>query len=81
LLIAATQTDGARVKKKYSQFKHHLIITPQSLPSGVRVGEYVWTPRASKLPASLRMEIRGALSSLIDEESVEETFPETLLSW
>jgi hypothetical protein len=81
LLIAATQTDGDQIRKKYRQFKYHLVITPRTLPSGIVIGEYVWTPAASALPARLRLEIRGALAPLIDGESVEETFPETLLSW
>ena len=81
LMIAATRSDGDQVKARLPQFRRHLVVTPRSLPSGVLIGEYVWTPRALKLPPALRMSIRGALSLLIDEESVEETFPETLLSW
>lgn len=81
MLIAATYLDADRVKNKYPQFRYHLVITPRTLPTGLIVGEYVWTPCASALPARLRMEIRGALAPWIDEESVEETFPENLLSW
>lgn len=81
MMIAATQTDASRIKRKYLQFRYHLVVTPMSLPTGLLVGEYVWTPAALALPARLRMEIRGALSPWIDEGSVEETFPETLLSW
>lgn len=81
VLIAATQAEADGVKRKYPQFKYHLVVTPRTLPSGIRVGEYVWTPAASALPARLRMAVRGALAPLIDEDSVEETFPDTLLSW
>jgi hypothetical protein len=81
LLIAATKTDGDQVKSRFPQFSAHLVITPRSLPSGIRVGEYLWTPRALVIPARLRMAVRSALAPLIDEESVEETFPDTLLSW
>lgn len=81
MIIAATQTDADRIKRKYPQFRHHLVVTPRTLPTGLLVGEYVWTPAAQALPARLRMEIRGALAPWIDEDSVEETFPETLLSW
>ena len=80
VMIAATQAEADRIKKKYPQFKFYLAITPRTLPSGIEVGQYVWTPAASALPARLRMQIRGALAPLIDEESVEQTFPETLLS-
>jgi hypothetical protein len=81
LLIAANKIDGDQVKSRFPQFSAYLIITPRSLPSGIRVGEYVWTPRASIIPARLRMAVRVALAPMIDEESVEETFPVTLLSW
>jgi hypothetical protein len=81
VMIAATHNEAEQIKKKYPQFRHHLVVTPRTLPSGIAVGEYVWTPFASALPARLRMAIRGALSSLVDEDSIEETFPDTLLSW
>lgn len=81
VMVASTHVEADRIKKKYPQFRYYLVVTPRTLPSGIRVGEYVWTPAAAELPARLRMEIRGALAALIDEESVEETFPDTLLSW
>lgn len=81
LMIAATHGEADQIKKKYPQFRYHLAVTPRTLPSGIAVGEYVWTPSASALPARLRMAIRVALAPLIDEDSVEETFPDTLLSW
>lgn len=80
-MIAATKSDADQVKARFPQFRRHLVVTPRSSPSEVLVGEYVWTPRASALPPRLRLAIRGVLASLIDEESVEETFPENLLSW
>lgn len=81
LLIAATKSDAGAVKSRCPQFRYHLPVTPRRLPSGILIGEYVWTPYALALPARLRMEIRGALAPMIDKDSVEETFPETLLSW
>lgn len=81
VLIAATITDADRVKRKYPQFKYHVAVTSRCFPNLLSVGEYVWTPAASALPARLRLALRGALASLIDEETVEETFPDTLLSW
>lgn len=81
LLIAATKVDGQEIREHFPQFRHHLVITPRSLPSGILIGEYVWTPYALELPARLRWQVRGALAPLLDEESVEETFPTTLLSW
>lgn len=81
LLIASSKIDADQVKSRFPQFRRHLTITPRSLPSGLLIGEYVWTPRASAIRPRLRMAIRGALSSMIDEYSVEEVFPETLLSW
>lgn len=81
VMIASTKADADQVKSRFPQFRHHLVVTPRSLPSGILIGEYVWTPRALNIPPRLRMSIRGALAPLIDEESVEETFPTTLLSW
>lgn len=80
LLIAASRADGMLVRSHFPQFRRHLVITPRSLPSGILIGEYVWTPCARELPARLRMKVRSALAPLIDEESVEENFPVTLLT-
>jgi hypothetical protein len=80
LLIAASRTEGMEIQKHFPQFRKHILLTPKSLRSGVLVGEYVWTPGALELPARLRMKIRGVLAPMIDEESVEETFPVTLLT-
>lgn len=81
VLIAATVSEADQVKRKYPQFKYHVAVTPRCLPELLSVGEYVWTPAASSLPARLRLGLRGYLAPLIDEDSVEETFPDTLLSW
>ena len=80
LIIAATKREGDLLKIKYPQFRRHLVITPRSLPSGILVGEYVWTPHALLLPARVKLAIRGSLAPLVDESSVEEDFPDTLLS-
>lgn len=75
VMVAATHADAERIKKKYPQFKFYLVITPRALPSGIEVGEYVWTPASRRLPARLRLQIRGSLAPLIDEDSVEQTLP------
>lgn len=81
LLIAAHSWDVELVRDGWPQFAKHLPLTPDFAPSGVQVDEYVWTPEASKLPAAARLRLRNALAPLIDENSIEETFPSTLLSW
>lgn len=81
LIIAATKRDAQTVKEHFPQYRRYTVVTPRVLPPDVKIGEYVWTPYASELPARLRMELRGVLAPLIDEESVEEQFPITLLSW
>lgn len=81
ILIASSDIDAEWIQHYYPQYKNHLPVTPKTLPSCILVGEYLWTPRALQLPARVRLAIRGALSSLLDEGSIEETFPDTLLSW
>lgn len=80
LMVAASKAEGQLLKTQYPQFRRHLVITPRSLPSGILIGSWVWTPHALRLPARLRLAIRGALAPMIDEGSVEEEFPDTLLS-
>lgn len=81
LLVVAAEAEAAAIRARYPQFRDHVTLTPRTAPSGIRVGEYVWTSYALALPARLRLTLRGVLAGLIDEESVEETFPDTLLSW
>ena len=78
VMVAGTLAEAEMVKRKYPQFRFYLVITPRTLPTGIQVSAYVSSPAAVALPARQRMAIRGALSSLIDEDSVEETFPTTL---
>jgi hypothetical protein len=80
-MIAVNRREADILKKEFPQFRLHITITPQSTPSGFLVGEYVWTPMALNLPASMRLQLRGLLAPLIDEESTEEEFPDTLLDW
>lgn len=80
-MIGATKHEIEAIRSYYPQFRHHLAMTPRSALSGVLVGEYVWTPIARELPGRVRMTLRGMLAPLIDTESVEECFPDTLLSW
>ena len=67
------------IRRHYPQFRNHLVMTPRSVLTGVKIGEYVWTPFAQQLPARVRMKLRGLLAPLIDQSSVEEIFPDTLL--
>lgn len=81
VLVAASKLDAELVKNHFPQLRQYAVLTPvDSLPD-IRVAEYVWTPSASCLAASVRMQLRGHLAPLIDDRSVEEEFPETLLSW
>lgn len=81
VIVAASLSDALLVKKRMPQFKFHVVLTPGESLSGFAVREYVWTPAASNLPAVMRMELRGLLAPLIDDDSIEEEFPETLLTW
>ena len=81
LMVAATKAEGERLRKSYPQFRQHLLLTPRTPMPDVLVGTYVWTPEASKLPASVRMRLRGEMAAHIDEKTMEEEFPLTLLSW
>lgn len=81
VLVASTYAEADWVKKQYPLYRFHVVLTPEGTLSGFVVGEQVWTPGASNLPASVRLRLRGLLAPLIDENSVEEEFSEALLSW
>jgi hypothetical protein len=87
VMVAADRDDALCCRFLFPHLLGHVLLTPERplpperSPFGFVVRSYVWTPAASKLPASVRMRLRGELSSLIDERSMEEEFPSTLLSW
>jgi hypothetical protein len=81
VLVASSHADAARVRKRFRQYRFYVSLTPNDSLSGFKVDEYVWTPLACNLPASVRLQLRGMLSGLIDAESTEEDFPDALLSW
>ena len=82
VIVATDYLDADRVKKRYPQFRFHVTVTPKTNPpKDFVIGEYVWTPNASDLPARTRLALRGKIAHLIDENSMEEEFPATLLSW
>jgi len=81
VMVAADRDDALCCKFLYPHFFGHALLTPELSPGDLTARSYVWTPAASKLPASTRMRLRGELSAFIDERSVEEEFPSTLLSW
>jgi hypothetical protein len=78
-MVGATKAEIEMTRRYFPQYRHHLAMTPRSALSGVLVDEYVWTPTALALPARVRLRLRGMLAPLIDERSVEECFPDTLL--
>lgn len=80
VMVAASDQDADAVKEGYPQFRNHAVLTPPEDPR-VLIDSHVWTPAAMCLSASVRLRLRGQLSGLIDEFSVEEDFPHTLLSW
>lgn len=80
VLVVTTHREADRIKKRCPQFRFHVALTPDDTPSGFVVGEYVWSPAARNLPATVRLRIRGLLAPLIDGQSVEEEFPEALSS-
>lgn len=81
VMVAADPDDALCCRFQFPHFLGHELLTPERSPTGFKARSYVWTPAASKLPASVRMRLRGQLAALIDERSVEEEFPSTLLSW
>ena len=82
VIVAADTADADMVKDQFPQFRYYVTVTPRTAPpKDFVVGEYLWTPLATDLPARIRLALRGKLAPLIDEQSMEEEFPETLLSW
>ena len=81
-MVAASREEGEAYREMIPDFHDHVVVTPdQAVPSGILVDAYVWTPEARKLPARVRMRLRGELAPVIDGFSAEEEFPLTLLSW
>ena len=82
VMLATSFDEADAIKSRFPQYRFVLVQTPgQDLPDQVLVGEYVWTPNAAGLSARVRLRMRGVLSLGMDDESVEEEFPDTLLSW
>jgi hypothetical protein len=81
VMVAASMMDAEIVKEHCPKYHFHAVLTPDRMLSGFTASDYVWTPEASELPASVRFRLRGMLSSLIGPDSVEEEFSPTLLSW
>ena len=81
VMIAASEMDAEIVKDHCPKYHFHAVLTPDSTLSGFIVSDYVWTPEASELPASVRLRLRGMLSPLMGPGSSEEKFVSTLLSW
>lgn len=81
IMIAASKMDAELVMVHYPQYRGHLVLTPDRPITGFVVGEYIWTPEASDLPASVRLRLRGVMAPMMDPLSCEEEFPQTLLSW
>ena len=81
VMIAASEMDAEIIKEHCPEFHFHAVLTPDRVLSGFIVSDYVWTPEASELPASVRFRLRGMLSPLMGPDSLEEVFSSTLLSW
>lgn len=81
VMVAASIAEGEAYCEMIPDFYDHLLLTPEHTVAGFLVDTYVWTPEASKLSARVRMRLRGELAPMIDQHSVEEEFPLTLLSW
>lgn len=80
VLVATSHDDAEFVKRRIPHLRFYIVLTPDDSLSGFLIEEYLWTPAASNLPASVRLRLRGELAPLIDGESAEEEFPVTLLS-
>jgi len=80
VLVATSHDDAEFVKHRIPLLRFCVVLTPDESLSGFLVEEYLWTPAASNLPASVRLRLRGKLAPLIDGQSVEKVFPVTLLS-
>lgn len=81
VMIAASLADAEIVKEHCPEYHFYAVLTPGHPVSGFIVSDYVWTPDASELPASVRLQLRGMLAPLIGPESLEEEFASTLSSW
>lgn len=81
VMVAESIEEGSAYCDMIPYFGDHVLLTPERTVRGFTVGRYVWTPEASRLPARVRMRLRGELAPMIDQNSVEEDFPLTLLSW
>lgn len=81
VLVAASRMDADLVLLHYPQYRGHVVLTPDRPVAGFDIDEYIWTPEASDLPASVRMKLRGVMAPLMTALSCEEEFPVTLLSW
>ena len=81
VMVAASADEAEVYCELMEDFEDYLLLTPDHTLAGFLVDSYVWTPGASKLPARVRMRLRGELAPLLDGRSVEEEFPLTLLSW
>lgn len=80
-MVAASTDEGEVYCGLIPDFYDHVLLTPEHTVKGFMVDTYVWTPDADKLPARVRMRLRGELAPMIDRHSVQEEFPLTLLSW
>lgn len=81
VMVAVSTAEAEAYCELIPDFRDHLVLTPDRTIRGFLVDTYVWTPEAAKLPARVRMRLRGELAPMIDGRSVEEEFPLTLLSW
>lgn len=87
VLVSVTLDEAAGVRGSFPQFRLHYPLTPRTLGSlkrladDLRINSWIWTPTAVRLPARVRMAVRGALAPHVDELSVEEVWPLDLLSW
>jgi hypothetical protein len=82
VLVARNHSDADRVKSRFPQYRLHVVVTPKTETcEGFVIGEYLWTPMASELPPRVRLALRGKLRPMMSCESIEEEFPDTLLSW
>lgn len=88
VLVAANAADANWAMQLFPQYRCHIVLTgdqlalPRSmLVKGTKLGEYSWTLAARELPASVRLRLRGLLAPLVDDDSCEEEFIETLSSW
>lgn len=79
VMVAANLRDALAIKINYPQYFHFIVVTPKIAERAIQdnsvIMDYVWTPMAKKLRASVRMKIRGTLSRHVNEKSQEWDFP------